>query len=114
MVEYRDLKIFTKSTRDYKLTLFKDNATANITDWKIFFVVKLNMEDTDENAKISKTITSHLDAVNGDTLIELSSSDTDLSGVHWYEISYLDDEGNQAPIFFGKINFKKPVLQTRS
>lgn len=114
MYEYRDLEIFTKSTREYKLTLSEDNVVTDITGWTVYFTVKLNMLDTDANAKIKKTITSHSNVLNGETLIELSSSDTNLSGSHYYEISYKDDDGNQGVVFFGRINFKKPVLDTRS
>lgn len=114
MAEYKDFSIFQNSTKIYKLIFKKNGIYIDITDWKIYFTVKENKTDTDNNAKINKTITAHSDAINGETLISLSTSDTNLSGTYYYEISYLDDEGNQDVLLSGRMTFKKPTLQSRS
>jgi len=114
MPKYSDIEIFAKSTKKYKVTFYKNNLVENIADWTVYFVVKENKEDADIDAKITKTITSHLNASIGETLIELSTSDTNLDGVHYYEVSYLDGEANQEVVYYGKINFRKPTLQSRA
>jgi len=114
MTEYENLEIFAKTTHQYELTFTENGIAIDLTGWTVYFYVKENMEDSDANAKIKKTITSHSNATLGETLISLSSSDTDLSGSHYYEISYLDDDSNQDVLLFGRINFRKPVLDTRS
>lgn len=114
MTAYENLEIFAKSTKQYELTFEENGVAIDLTGWTVYFYVKENMQDTDANAKIKKTITSHSNATLGETLIELSSSDTDLLGSYSYEISYLDDDGNQDVLLFGKINFRKPVLLARS
>ncbi len=114
MVKYEDLEFFSKSTKTYKVTFYKNNLVEDISDWTVYFVVKENKEDADVDAKITKTITSHLNASIGETLIELSTSDTNLNGTYYYEISYLDDDANQEVVYYGKINFKKPTLQSRT
>ena len=114
MTVYENLEIFAKTTHQYELTFTENGIAIDLTGWTVYFYVKENMEDLDVNAKIKKTITSHSNATLGETLISLSSSDTNLLGSYWYEISYLDDEGNEDVLLFGKINFRKSVLLARS
>ncbi len=114
MDKYVDLDIFAKSTKEYELVFYKNGVVADITDWTIYFTVKENMEDSDINAKITKAITSHTSPTAGKTTLSLTSSDTNLDGSYYYEISYLDDESNQDVTQSGRITFKKPTLQSRS
>ncbi len=111
---YKDLVIMKKTTKIYEV-LFKDPDTGikeNITDWTLYFTVKLNMLDTDANAKISKDITTHEDAVNGKTIIELSVIDTDLdAGIYYYDIKYKDDDDNIGILFSGRLKIAEPVTQ---
>ena len=111
---YKDLIIMKKTTKIYEVQ-FKDKQTGakeDITDWTLYFTVKLNMLDTDANAKISKDITVHEDAINGKTIIELSTSDTDLdAGIYYYDIKYKDDEDNVGILISGRITMVEPVTQ---
>ena len=111
---YKDLVIMKKTTKIYEIK-FKDKDTGakeDITDWTLYFTVKLNMLDTDVNAKINKDITIHEDAVNGKTVIELSTSDTDLdAGIYYYDIKYKDDEDNVGILFSGRITIVESVTQ---
>lgn len=114
-MQCKDLELYKKSTKAYELQFQKDGAGLDITDWTIYFTIKENMEDTDINAKVKKTITSHASPLEGKTLIELTSSDTNIdAGNYWYSIDYKDDEGNEDIILMGKIRIKEPVLKTRS
>jgi hypothetical protein len=73
---------------------FKDeNGTAiNITGYTVFFTVKNNYTSTtDDNALISKTVTSHSDPTNGQTTITLSNTDTNLDeGNYFYDFQTKD------------------------
>lgn len=110
-----DLTITRKTTKVYEVQFQKNGACEDITGWTVYFIVKKSKQDTDANAKIDKKITSHEDASTGKTLIELSTTDTDLdAGSYHYSIDYKDDKGNEDVILHGKINFVEPTRQTRN
>ena len=115
MNEYKDLEIIRKTTRTYALEFSKDNVATNIEGWTVYFVVKGQMQDTDANAKINKTITIHTDAPNGKIQIDLDITDTDLvAGSYYYTLDVKDDEDNEGVLFYGRIVFKESVLQDRT
>lgn len=115
MSKYQNLEIFQKSTKAYELK-FKNKykAALNITGWTIYFTVKEKMQDKDADAKIKKIITIHLSAIDGKTLIELSSSDTDLLGNYYYSFDFKNNNGKEGVLFLGRITFKDAVLDTRT
>ena len=113
MAERIKLEIPRKATKTYELTFKKDGIAVDITDWTIYFYCKEKLEDSDANAKISKKITSHSDATNGITLIELTSSDTDLLGSYYYSCDYKTDDGDEGVLFSGRINFIATVINNR-
>ena len=107
---WKDLEIFRKTTKVYELNFKREGLGFDITDWKIYFTLKENMGDSDDIAKIKKDITTHMDAPNGKTTIELSTNDTDLvSKSYYYDIKYLDTEGNAGILFRGRITIIEPV-----
>ncbi len=111
----KELEIYIKTTKVYELTFTKDGAIEDITDWTIYYTVKLKKEDSDANAKINKKVTSHSDPTNGKTLIELSTSDTDLDPKSYsYSMDYKDADGKVGILFEGKVTFKKAVRDTRN
>ena len=90
------LKVYRGDTKTYNLT-FTDSASAaiDITGYTVFFTVKEKNTDTDANAKISKTVTSHSDATNGITTFSLTTTETDLEiKSYHYDIQLKDDSGN--------------------
>lgn len=110
----KELDIFIKTTKVYELSFTKNGSVVNLTDWTIYYTVKEKKEDTDVNAKIKKDITSHSDATGGKTLIELSTTDTDLAPKsYWYSIDYKDSDDKVGILFEGKVTFKKAVRDTR-
>lgn len=107
---WKDLEIFKKTTKVYELRFRKDGIALDITDWKVYFTLKENMGDSDDDAKIKKDITTHQDAPNGITIIDLSATDTDLTSMsYYYDIKYKDDEGNAGILFRGRITIIEPV-----
>jgi len=109
MIQNQDLEIYNKTTKAYELIFRRNGVAVNITGYTIYFTCKQSMEDSDDNAEIKKDITSHFDATNGKTLIELSATDTDLIGSYHYDIKYKDEDDNADILFRGRINFMKPV-----
>jgi hypothetical protein len=79
---------------------FKDsNGDAiDITDWTVWFTVRSSVpntsETTDDNAVISVKNEVHSDALNGQTLIEISHDDTDVNPKsYFYDIQYKKPDG---------------------
>ena len=105
----KDLTISRKTSKSFQLNFKKDHNPVDITGWTVYFTVKDKMEETDNNAKIKKDITSHLDATGGRTLIELSPVDTDLKGNMYYDIKYKDPIGNIGILFYWMIKFRETV-----
>jgi hypothetical protein len=105
----RDLLIFRKTTKSLELRFKQNEIPRDISGWTIYFTAKKSMEDPDVEAVITKDITSHLDAENGKTLIELDTDDTDLQGSYSYDIKYKDIAGNAGILFHGRILFREPV-----
>ena len=113
MAEYKKLEIFRRSTKAYELRFKKDGIVVDLTGWTIYFTVKDKISASDENANIKKTITSHLSATDGKTLIELSPSDTDLLGNYYYSFSYKTGDGDEGVLFWGRIKVKDTILDNR-
>lgn len=63
-----------------------DGDAVDLTGATVFFTVKKNFQDTDANALISKSVTSHTSPTEGLTSIPLTSSDTDFEGSYYYDI----------------------------
>lgn len=107
----RNLQIPKATSKTFELRFKKNDIPYPIDGWTIYFTAKDKMEDSDSEAVISKTITSHFDAVNGKTMVELTPSDTDLSGSYYYDIKYKDTVGNIGILFHGRITFRVTVTQ---
>lgn len=96
---------------------FKDSSkdAIDITSYTVFFTVKTNKTDSDDNALIKKTITSHTDATNGITTLTLTDSDTDLAiGTHYYDIQIKDGSGNIITLTDGEFEIKQDITTRTS
>jgi hypothetical protein len=103
-----DSKTYTIKFRD------KDNNPVDITGWKVYFTVKTNLAETDENAKIKKDVVSHVDPINGETQINLTATDTNLVGNYIFDIQYKNLVGEVKTIVEGFINFAKDITRRTS
>jgi len=93
------LTVVKKTDHTFNVTFTLNSAVQDITGWTVFFTVKNSVAETDAQALISKTITTHSDPTAGATQITLSDSDTDITqGEYLYDIAYLDDSGNRKAI----------------
>lgn len=112
--ECMNLIITKGATPTFELQFTDDDDIAlDITGWTIYFTAKEKISDTDENAKINKKITTHSEALNGKTLIELTNTETNRTGNLWFSVDYKDDDGNEGCLFYGKITFLKTARSVR-
>jgi len=61
----------------------------DITGWEVYYIVKRNLYDPDADALIEKVLTNHFDALKGQTIVELSSDDTDIDDDYYHYIIYI-------------------------
>ena len=95
------------------LTITKNDGTPyDITNWEVYFTVKANREDSDDDALISKKITSHMDPTHGITAITLGHNDTkDLADIYFYDIQVKRDDLTIATLMNDKIEFIEDVTE---
>lgn len=106
-----DLEIYKKVSKTWEVRFKKNGIRTPITGWTVYFTVKEKLSDDDSQAVIQKDITPD-DPSNGIALIELSSTDTDVTkNNYYYDIKYKDSEGKTGILMFGRITFLTPVTQ---
>lgn len=93
------------------------NAFVNISGYVFFFTMKESVTgsgyiDHDSGAQISKTVSSHLSNVSGNSLITIPNTELDVSGAkYYYDIQMKDASANISTIQYGFINL--PFDRTR-
>lgn len=113
----KNLELVQKCTKVYEVQFKKDGANQDITGWTVFFTMKNKLTDEDADAVISKTITTHEDATAGKTLIELTSTDTNITPkTYFFDIKYKSDDSpaNIGVIIQGRITVTRIVTQRES
>lgn len=111
----QNLKWYRGDTQDLVLEFVDEyDNPIDITDWTIFFTVKENLNQSDEEAIISKTVTTHSNPTLGQTIVSISSSDSNYTGNYMYDIQVKTDEGDIKTILNGRLNFSKDVTQRTS
>lgn len=109
-----DLQIYRGDDKTWQVQ-FKDalEVAIDITGWSVYFTVKEKDSDTDINAKITKTITSHVDPTGGKTDIILVPADTQsLKGNFYYDIRVKKDSGEKITVLTGTLEVLKNVKNT--
>lgn len=82
----------------------------DISDWTVYVTVKDKLSDSDDDALISKDITSHDDAVNGKTSFSFTSGETaDLGGGKHYDIQLKKADDTIQTILKGFVQFNEGV-----
>ena len=97
-----------------KTLTFTDSSgnAIDITGWKVYFTIKEDESDSDDDALIKKDITSHSDPTNGKTNIEVEATDTNsLLGVYYYDIQVKKGSGEIFTVMKGKITFKADITR---
>jgi hypothetical protein len=115
-MEETALEIKRGDTKTYTLTFKKDDGTLiDITGYTIFFTVKTKIDDVDNDAVIKKTITTHSNPTQGETKIELSSTDTNQEAKSYvFDIQIKTNLTEIITILEGMITITKDVTQRTS
>lgn len=113
---YKDLKsIYRGDDRTIPLHIIYV-ATGNdvdITGWKVYFTVKENKDDADENAKIKKDIIEHTDPTHGKTEIVLTNEDTDKLNptTNYYDVQVKKPDGKIKTYVSGEIDVLEDITR---
>lgn len=90
------LEVIKRDDVDFELSFTDvDGNPINLTGSTVFFTVKKNKTDVDNDAVIKKEITSFDDPTSGVALLELSKSDTDISPRSYYFDVQIKDSGGK-------------------
>lgn len=95
----KDISFNTRTDKTISYQYYEDDGTTQrtLTGATVFFTLKENPHDTDADdseAVLTKTITSHSDAPNGQTLIELTDSDTNIAPKNYfYDVKVKESDG---------------------
>lgn len=110
------IEIFKADDATLTLTFTdSDGSIVNITDYTVWFYVKRNRTDTDANALISKTVTSHSDPTNGITIVTLTNSETNLTVENlYYGVKWLDRNSKVLTVKDGDFRIRQGVIQKTS
>ena len=120
MIKTADLEVYKGDSKDYAITVKDSSGTViDITGYIFYMTVKENATDDDEDAKISKEVTSHTDPINGETTISLSSSETDLpvsssTQKYVYDIRMKDTSNKITTLLNGNFKIRQPVTHSTS
>ena len=114
-----DLGVYKGRDDGFEIFL-KDNSGVpiDITGYTFYMMVKENISDADADAKITKTVTTHINDALGHTRISIDASDTSSLDVsaptqdYVYDISYKDDSGDTRQMLQGVFKILKPVKDT--
>ena len=111
-MENTNLAMFEGTDTNFDLT-FTDAAgnPIDITDYKIFFTVKKNINDDDDDAIISKTITDHTTPTEGKTTITIDRADTiDIKNrTYLYDVQWIDATDKRKIIMLGTFSITEVV-----
>ena len=106
-----ELSIFRGDDKTWTLN-FKDSSSVaiDITGATVFFTVKENKADSDNDALIKKDQSSHVDAVNGQTKITLTNSDTNIRvGNYHYDFQLVDSTGLVTTVLSGILKITQDI-----
>ena len=98
--------------RTFALEFKKDGVAIDITGWTVFFTLKKSTYDSDNDALIKKTVTTHTDPTNGKTEFSITNTETDaLIGIYYYDIQYKDTANKINTVMIGTMNFQEDVTR---
>ena len=110
------LEIKKGATESYEIQILdEDKSPIDITGWTIFFTIKKKKSDTDDQAVISKTITTFDDPTSGIASVTLTSTETyNLDGTYFYDFQFKDNVGSVSTIVAGGITFLEDITRRTS
>lgn len=100
----------------FTFTYADTGLAVNISNWTIWFTLKKNEDDTDNNAIVQKQFTTFTDPTNGKTTITAAtpSETNNLLGKYLFDVQYKDNSGTVRTPDYGTINFSRDITRVAS
>ena len=118
MPQIVNYEITKGDTKYWRLTFTDANdVVINIIDYIVYFTLKRNRTDSDDDALIKKDIgpgkpVNHSDPTNGITKISLTSEDTDIDAdTYYYDMQYKKPNGDIVTLAKGYIEIASDVTE---
>lgn len=107
-----NLKAFRGDDGLITLKFLRGEADQDITGWTVFFTMKKNIEDADDDADLKKDVTVHTSPTTGETAITWTDVEADdFLGVYYFDIQYKDDTGEIKTVMKGTLTFIEDVTR---
>ena len=113
MATPQNILIKRGDSRDIRLTFTDgDGAVIDITGWTVYFTVKDDIEADDDNALIKKDVTAHTNPTQGETKIELTYDDTNITSKnYYYDLQVKTDEDKVYTVLEGVFVVEEDVTR---
>lgn len=106
------LKLIRGDDTTITVALKQNGIALDITDYTIFFTLKKNLNDSDEDSVIQKTITDHVSPEEGQTSIILTSNDTNIKpGGYFWDLQMKDPNGLISSTQYGTAEILQDVTR---
>lgn len=111
----RNLRIKRGDDQYYCITFDDGTDPIDITGWVVYFTVKADMDDPDDDAVIKKDVSTHVDPEHGKTVIHLTHDDTEIDVKnYYYDIQVKKDNGDIDTPMGGLITVEPEVTQRKT
>ena len=116
MATSSELKIYRGDTKTFSLTFQNSEGNAkDITGATIYFTAKKDVQDSDDDAVIQVTQTTHSDPTNGKSSIALSTDDTDIDpGRYNYDFQLVESDGSVTTLVVDRLVILADISRTIS
>ena len=89
-----------------------DGMPIDITGWTIFLTIKVNKDDPDDQAVVTKTVPVTVDPQLGKITITVSSAETyNLDGLYYYDFQFKKQDETIQTLTSGGITFEKDITR---
>jgi hypothetical protein len=109
------LEFFVADSVPLEIVVTQNGMPIDITGYMLFFAIKNDADDTDENAKTFRVLTEFTDPEHGMTLLLLDKGDTDMEPKNdmVYAFKLVDADGNPVTFEIGRCNaLRNPIRAT--
>jgi len=87
----------------------------DISGWLIFFTMKVSKDDSDSEAVLTKTVEAQSGSSDGVIQVTVPGADVNtLVGPYYYDLQFIDLDGQVRTITSGAVTFEKDVTRRTS
>lgn len=93
----------------------KDGIPVDLTGSTFWLTMKSDPTMDDTSAEIQKSVSTHIDAVNGKTAIVIPSTETDVlepASTLYYDIQWVTSSGEVTTIISGKVKVLRDITRS--